>query len=166
MVKNSTWGPGHMYSWETVKSEILYSVSDSTVPGTMENWNYMQVETFWRAGTYRSPLSIHLSCSGTSCMGYESMPCMEKGGNPLLNWLLGYYKWPYTCWYGRGGRAALFYVLLQQARSQSCGTGSTACKCLWTDPKTSKSYTLNISNLFKYPWVVFVCLSDSMDGEP
>ena len=99
MVKNSTWEPGHMCSWETVKSEILYSVSDSTVPGTMENWNYMQVETFWRAGTYRSPLSIHLSCSGTSCMGYESMPCMEKGGNPLLNWLLGYYKWP--CWYGQ-----------------------------------------------------------------
>lgn len=45
---------------------------------------------------------------------------------------------------------ALFYVLVQQARSK-CGAGSTNCKCLWTDPKTTKSYTLDISKLFTYP---------------
>eukprot|EP00731_Ephydatia_muelleri_P004006 Em0002g182a len=48
---------------------------------------------------------------------------------------------------------ALFYVLVQQARSQ-CGAGSTDCKCLWTDPKTTKSYTLDISKLFTYPHTV------------
>ena len=47
--------------------------------------------------------------------------------------------------------AALFYVLLQQARSQFCGKGSTDCKCLWTDPKTLKVFTLDITNLFAYP---------------
>eukprot|EP00731_Ephydatia_muelleri_P004003 Em0002g179a len=46
---------------------------------------------------------------------------------------------------------ALFYVLVQQARSK-CGAGSTNCKCLWTDPKTTKSYTLDISKLFTYPY--------------
>lgn len=43
---------------------------------------------------------------------------------------------------------ALFYVLVRQARSQ-CEAGSTNCKCIW------KSYTLDISNAFTYPWVLW-----------
>ena len=90
---------GHIYILEwrrergTVKAEILYSISNWTVPRTMENRNYMQVEMFCRVGTKRNhQLSIHLS---SSCMG--TSPCMEGGrggGDPLVNWLLGYY---HTC---------------------------------------------------------------------
>eukprot|EP00731_Ephydatia_muelleri_P037170 Em0407g2a len=51
--------------------------------------------------------------------------------------------------------ATFLIVLLQRGRSQSCGAGSTACKCTGTDPKTSKSVTFDISTLFpSYPTTV------------